>query len=72
MAGPPAFGGPVGPVGLLDLCLAESFVLAGHVLHLDALVGERTHGRVEGFRWQVGAVERHHDISHGQGTTLPS
>ena len=38
---------------------------------LELLVGECAHRRVDGLRRQVGAVQRHHDIGHGQGTTLP-
>ncbi len=46
-------------------------VLARHVEHVHALVGERAHRRVESLRREVGAVQRHHDVSHGQGTSFP-
>ena len=46
-------------------------VLARHVEHVHALVGERAHRRVDGLRREVGAVQRHHDVGHGQGTSFP-
>ncbi len=70
-----AGGGPPAQVdgatlGLPDVRLGV--VLYRHVQHIDAFVRERAHRRVDGFRWKVGAVERHHDVGHGQGTALPS
>ena len=65
---PAAFGGGHS----LRLPEVRLVVLGRHVEHIDALVGERAHRRIDGFRRKVGAVERHHDIGHGQGTTLPS
>ena len=47
-------------------------VLRRHVDHIDALLGERAHRGVDGFRRKVGAVERHRHIGDGHGTALPS
>ena len=51
--------------------LGFGVVLARHVEHVHALVGERAHRRVDGLRREVGAVQRHHDVSHGQRTSFP-
>jgi len=70
-----AGGGPSARLGGAPFRLPDvgfGVVFGRHVLHIDALVGERAHRRVDGLRRKVGSVERHHDIGHGQGTALPS
>jgi RNA polymerase sigma factor (sigma-70 family) len=47
-------------------------VLTRHVEHVDALIGERTHRRIEGLRRQIGSVERYYDVGHGHRTSLPA
>ena len=46
-------------------------VLMRHIEHIHALVRERAHRRVDGVRREIGAIQRHHDVSHGQGTSFP-
>jgi len=52
--------------------LGLGFVLARHVQHVDALIGQRAHRRVQGLRREIGAVERHYDVGHGHRASLPS
>jgi hypothetical protein len=62
-----------GPFAAVDLGGPDlDLVLTRHVEHVDALVGEGTHGRVESLGRKVGTIKGHRDVSHGQGASLPS
>src|SRR6202453_4464635 len=39
---------------------------------LDAFLGQRAHGGVEGFRRQIGTIQGDHDLSHGHRPSFPS
>jgi hypothetical protein len=60
--------------GLPDLGVGTAefgLILAGHVQHVHALIGQRAHRGVERLGGQVGAVQRHQDVGHGHRSAFP-